>query len=330
MALKTGLDGQWAIKEETTWGTYAAPDRFLAFLSENIELADERIESASIRAGDRVMSEDEWSPNAKGVSGPTSFEIGNQGFGRIFKAMLGAVAITTPTGGTLTRDHTHTLGDLDKGHTIQVGRPDTGGTVRPFSYTGCKVVDWTITQAIDAHAQLDVTWDGQAETTSESLESASFIADTIRYPFTECNVTLGGAQLCVNNLSLSGATALATDRYRICSTGNKREQLQAGLYEITGEITPDFEDLTEYNLFVNGTTTNALAIKWTNADTNAIESGFTFELEITLPVVRFDGSTPSIDDAGVLEVPMPFKVLADSAGVSEPITIRYRTTDTAS
>ena len=329
MALKTGLDAQWAIIEETTWGTYLAPDRFLAFLSEGIALTDERIEGASSRAGDRVMSEDEWASNAKGASGSSSFEIGNMGFGKLFKAMLGDVTITTPTSGTLTRDHTHVLGDLDLGYTIQVGRPDTGGTVRPFSYTGCKVVDWTISQDIDALAKRDINWDAHAETTAQGLETASYTANTIRYPFQECSITVGGTELCVNSFSLSGTTNLATDRYRICSTGNKREQLQGGVYEITGEIVPDFEDLDEYNYFVNGTE-NQMIITWTNADANSIESGFAHTLTITLPVVRWDGSTPSIDDTGVVDVNMPFKVLADSAGANEPMTLVYRTSDTAS
>lgn len=329
MAIRSGLNAQlgWLAGGETTWGTYEAPDVFAPFVSESLALSDERIETAAIRAGDRVMIEDHWAPNAKGASGSTTFDLLHESVPRLFRYCLGDKAIATPTGGTLTRDHTYTLGDLES-TTLQVGRPDTGGTVRPFSYAGAKVVSWTLSQNIDEFAQLEVEWDAQSETTAQSLASASYSADNTAYNFTECNVTVGGAQLCVNSLTLTGNTGIATDRYRICSTGNKREQVAAAMYEISGELTADFEDLDEYNYFVNGTT-NQVVITWTDSDANGIESGFTYTTTVTLPVVRWDGATPAIDGPDIVDISMPFKVLADSAGALEPITIVVRTTDTA-
>ena len=327
MALYSGLDAQFGMVDESTWGTYVAPTTFLAFLGESLELVSERIESASIRAGDRVQSEDEWAVNTKGVSGSVDFELSTKGFGEIWEACLGGRSITTP-GGSAPRDHTCTISDTVVPKTVQIGRPSTAaGAVQPYSYTGMKVTGWTFGQALDEMAKISVEWDGQAMSTSQALASASYTANAIRFPFTQCAITVGGVAVAATSFSLTASTGLATDRYQLNSTSNKRVQVPAQLYEMTGELVMEFEDLTEAAYYAAGTE-HQVIITHTGA-TDGIESSYAFTNTITLPVVRWDGGAPTVSDTGIVELALPFKVMADSAGSAAPITVVYRTTDTA-
>ena len=253
MALSSGLDAQFGMVDESTWGTAVTVTTFLPFLSESMELVSERIESATIRAGDRVQSEDTWALNTKGAAGTIDFELSNRAFGEIWEACLGTRAITTP-GGSAPRDHTCTIGDTVVPKTIQIGRPSTAaGAVQPYTYAGCKVTGWQFSQAIDEMAKISVDWDAQSCVTSTALATASYTANAIQFPFTQCAITVGGSAVAATSFTLTGSTGLNTERYQINSTGNKREQLPAQLYELTGELVMEFEDLTEAAYYTAGT-----------------------------------------------------------------------------
>jgi hypothetical protein len=90
-------------------------------------------------------------------------------------------------------------------------------------------------------------------------------------------------------------------------------------------MTVEFDSLTNYNRFVNGTIA-AVGAKWTAA--TAIESTTFPYVEISLPDVRFDGATPAVAGPDVLSYELSFKALYD--GTDEPITVDVMTADTAS
>ena len=87
-----------------------------------------------------MLRTDRWAAGQKRVEGTVSFEAPSKGLGLWVKHALGAVSITTPSGATNSRLHTHTLGDpYGLGLTVQVGRPDTSGTVQ-LVYVAAAVV----------------------------------------------------------------------------------------------------------------------------------------------------------------------------------------------
>ena len=79
MAIRSGLDGQFGMVAESTYGTYVAPTRFLEIVDESLDLVQENIESAGIRASTRVLRSDRYARNAKGATGTTSFEVQSKG-----------------------------------------------------------------------------------------------------------------------------------------------------------------------------------------------------------------------------------------------------------
>jgi len=115
-----------------------------------------------------------------------------------------------------------------------------------------------------------------------------------------------------------------SDRYFL-GAATMSEPIIAGMTEITGTMTVEFDGLTNYNRFVNGTLATVVA-RWTAA--TAIESTFFPYVEVTLDSVRFDGATPAVGGPDVISVELPFKALND--GADQPITIVTQTADTTS
>jgi hypothetical protein len=323
MALRSGIAAQIGFAAESTWGTRVAPTRFLEFVTEGFQLSIERIESRSIRAGNRVLRSDRWVADRRGASGQVEWEVATRGFGLLFKHMLGAVATSTPGGGVNTRDHTATLGDMDGlSLSIQVGRPDVGGTVRPFDYTGAKITQWEISSGVGGLLALRTTFDARDEDTAQTLATASYPTGQTLLSYVGGTVIVGGSQMDLTEFSLQGSNGLKTDRHLIRASTLKKEQVPAEMVDLSGSLSAEFENLTPYNRFVNGTIASVVA-KWEGP---IIEASLKYHVEITLPAVRFDGETPTVGGPDIVPQSLPFRVLND--GTNPPISIVYRTDDT--
>lgn len=326
MPIRSGLAHQLGLAAESTYGTAVTADHFYEDVSCEFDLIQEEIESAALRADNLVLRQDRRVNDRRGVEGSIELEVMTSGFGLIFLHMLGAVAITTPGGGTLSRDHTHTIADLyGKSLTIQGGTPDVGGVVRPFNWLGCKVASWELSQETGGLLMLNLTIDGMDEDAdgTPALASAIFPARNI-YHHGQCAVTVDAGAFDASTLSLSGDNALATERRFLRASTLKKEPIHEGLREFTGELVGEFESLTAYNRFVSKTPA-AVVFTWTGA---LIEGAINYKLQITMPSVIFTGETPKVSGPGIVEQPLPFKVLND--GTNPPLTIVYTTTDTAS
>lgn len=325
MALRSGIGAQLGFATESTWGTRVTPTRFLEFVTEGINLSVDRIESKAVRASNRVMRSDRWVAGARSAGGPIEWEVSSNGFGLLFKHILGAIAITTPVGATLTRDHTATLGDFDNlGMTVQIGRPDVNGTVRPFEYRGAKVTDWELSIAANGLLMLKTTIDAVDEDTSQALATVSYPVSQSLLSYVGGTITIGGPSVDVSDFNVHGSNGLKTDRRLIRNATTKKEQIPHDLTGLSGSITAEFEDLTAYSRFVNGTVATITAL----FEGATIEGALKYGVLVTLPACRFDGDTPNVGGNDILPIKLPFKVLND--GTNPPISIRYRTTDTVS
>jgi hypothetical protein len=325
MAAPSGLDALIQYGVESSFASYETPDRRHEFTEESLSLTEERIESAARRTGSRVLASNRWKRNRKGIEGDVSHEVTSSGFGRLFEHCLGDVATDTPDGGTNSRTHTATIAALTGvSLTAQVGRPDTSGTIQPFSYLGCKVASWELSCDVDGILMLRLSFDGVDEDTSESLESVAAPTDDELLVFSGATVAIDGTDVDVRAFSLSGENGLATDRYFLRNSSLKKEQLEAERRLLSGSFEVDFEGMDNYELFSQGTMAEVTALF--EAETE-IESGFLPHVLVTLPEVRFDGTTPNVSSDEILTHEMPFTVLDN--GSDEPITIEYQSEDTA-
>lgn len=326
----TGLATQVTHGDETTYGTVATDiTRAFEIRSEGIEDAIERLESESLRAGKRLQSY--WKPNRKGAAGDVEYELLNKGFGVRFKHALGNIVTTKPEGATNARLHTATLGNINgKSFTTQVGRPAVDGTVHPFTYLGGKIGSWELAVEIDALALWTETLDFQDGRTLSSspagpaLATPVYVASAEPLDFIGCKITVGGVDIDVTGFTLSGDSHLKTDRYFLRRSSLKKEPLEdTEPREITAELNGEFEGLTAYNRFVNGTEATLVA----SLRGPLIEGAFYSGLDITLARLRWDGGTPTAGGPDILEQPQTCKVLQPAAG--EAVTFAYQSTDTA-
>lgn len=339
MSLRTGMAAQLGLKDEVTYGTRLAADHFYEFSEEDIEFDISRVEASGLASGDggasSVERTDRWAAGKKGAAGKINFSpsgdaptgVMTKSFGLPFKHLMGkAPTITTPSGGTLTRDHVYTFGDPHAlSFTCQIGRPDVSGTIRVHEFEGGKIASGEFAQGIDEWLGLELTADFEDETVSQTLASASYTASREIFNWAQCGVTIGGAGVDILSLKWRVETPLKVDRYRIGTSVLKKEPEINGRRKITGEIEIEYGALTEYNRYLNGTVA-ALVATWTS--TTAIEGALFPRLILTGNNVRFEKpSGPHAKGPDLVTATLPFKCLYD--GSAEPFQIDYRTTDTA-
>lgn len=319
---RSGLFTQLGVASEVTYGTFVTSARFLEFTEESLKLEIERLEAEGLRTGTRVQRSTHWANGRRQVAGDLAFEVANKGFGLLFHKALGAVA--TAADGTGWK-HTATIGDLYGDMlSLQVGRPDVAGTVQPFSYTGCKVAEWELEQEENDWLKLKLAIDGRDEATATALASATAPALTELFHGGMLTLTVAGGAFSPTKFSVKCDNGLNTERFKLKSSILKDEPIEAARREITGVLDGEFESLTAYNRFVNGTVVGIIAT-WTAVST--YDTAKPFKLVVTLPACRFDGETPEVGGTDVIEQPLPFKVLDD--GTNQPVTIEYYTSDAA-
>jgi hypothetical protein len=197
MSLRSGLAAQIGYGEEVTPGHVPRPDAVPRVQRRGARARQQLIRSAGLRAANRMLRTDRVARGRKTVAGQVNHEVHNKGFGLLLKHMHGkAAVITTPATGVLTRDQTFDgLGDpVGLSMTVQKGVPDVGGTVRSFSYLGCKVASWSLSNSVDGILMLGVTWDGIDEDTGQSLAAASYASSTELLNYTGGVLNVGGAR----------------------------------------------------------------------------------------------------------------------------------------
>lgn len=308
MTTPSGLGGQFGYVSEVTPGTAVTVDKFLPINSEAIKQEIERLDSQGIRAGRLITSA--WKPGARTISGTVELELWNADIATLFRHMFGAV--TTATNGSLW-DYTYTPADLTgESMTVQVGRPDIDGTVRPFTYAGCKAGGWTLTAEVGSIAMLSLDLVGMTETNGTVLASASYDSGLAPFVFTEASLSIAGStNNTVSSVELTCTTGL-TERHRLGSA-TSLEYLQNEFREFTGSATADFENLTQYNRFINGDEA-ALVLLFNNG---------TESLTVTANV-RFDGETPELAGPELLEQNIPFKAVSatsDASAITAVLTV---------
>jgi len=329
MAPVGGLSAQFGMVDEVTHGVPLTPSRFLEFNNETVEQTIERISSSGLRPNRRVARALQWVAGRVGVGGDIEFDVQTAGFGLLLKHMLGTITSVQPNLGSFPTvwEHTAKVGPLDgKSFTAQITAGDSSGTVRAFTYAGCKVAKWDLDCGVDGIVTLKVSIDAASESTVTAVATATYAATAIPLVFTGATFSVGGTATDIQKASLSGDNGLKQDRYfmRATTPASKKEQLEANLRTYSGTLDTEFMDLTLYNRFVNGTQ-GALTMFFNGP---IIAGTYAAGLEITLPNVRFDGKGPDVSGDDVIPISLPFVALDDGTATTAVQAV-YRTVDTA-
>jgi hypothetical protein len=311
---------QVGVVNESTYGTPVVVSKFYDFKSESLKREQERMESASLRAQYRVISTDNWALGSINVSGDVEMEVRPKSHGFWWNHAIGGLVTSQPdAGGNPTvYKHTFTPGDLPTSFTLQVGRPDLSDTVRVFTYSGCRITDWTLSCAVNEFASMQMSVLGRDEDTVTALATASYPTGNKPLRFVEGTVTIAGTATDVKSANIQGANNLSDDRYFLGSALRK-QPLENALREYTGTFETEFADLTQYNRFVNGTEAAVVLL----FQGSTISTTYKYETKITMNV-RFDGETPNLGGPEIVMQNVPFKVINDG---TTSIKVEYQTTD---
>lgn len=341
MAIGSGLSAQIGFAEEATVGTAVPVTRFLEFNSESLSWEPTFIEGVGLRAGTKHKRASRVVQSRVTAAGSVEMDFATRGMGLLVKHMLGSAGTATLLGSGAYRQ-VHQPGDFTGlSLTTQVGRPQTDGTVKPFTYNGCKVSGWEFSCSDGELATLSLDLDAWNETTATALATASYTAGSEVFHFAQASLfKLGGTastasgvvsvaggttvSSIVRGITVSGSTPMATERYGLGNAGVKKEQIENATPGITGTIETEFTNQAEiYDLFKANTTT-ALQLTFTGS---LIGGAYYNTLDIIIPALKFKTAPVNVDGPDIVSMNVDFEAYSD--GTNAPIQIALTSADAA-
>ena len=361
MAIPSGLAGSVGIATEGTQGTAQTPDHFTEFNSESMKMVKNTVTGVGLRAGGLYQRTSRRVVTHWGAAGGVNFDAPYNGLGLWLEHMIGSFG----TFGSIVQQsstaawlQTHTPGPLTgKTFTMQVGKPDSSGTVRAFTYVGCKIEDWTITAELAQFVKFGLTIDGWQELTADdpqgtsagpALTAPTYTAGAQQFYFRQGTIynsgTLSNAGSNPTITALGSPVAAANilkaefkctnpvdkERYFIAGTGGstvggvKGDQLENNFRQLTGSLDVEFNSLSAYYDTFGGDTTSTLELIFTGP---VIASTFHNQLSILIPNIKFDGESPAVGGPGILNMNMGFHGL--DSETYNPVQFQYMSSDTA-
>lgn len=296
--MASGIDAQLGIGAESTYNTAVTPDRFFEFTDESITFERTRIDSKGLRNTRRIMRR--FAPGTQKVSGNISMELIPGFTGLLLEHAIGSAQTVGTT-------HTFEPSSIDgKSLTVQVGRPSVNGVVNPFTYTGMKVMGFSMKASIDEYVTAQWDFYGADEISDPAVQPLAtpvYSSDDDPFVFIDASVNIDGTEYCFTDIDIKVENALKADRYFMCAAGAPapKEPLENGYRKISGTLKGEFDDLTLYNIYK----TNAevpLTITFGHADGHSL---------VQTMNVRFDGENANVSGEDILEEGIPFMALSE-------------------
>lgn len=333
VSLGAGLGATLGFALEGTVGTFQTPTHFMTFQKESLAFKKNTVQSHALHGGLFDLST-RRAFVTQTVDGAIDTDLYDRGQGLLWQLALGAAPIIT---GSTVFTQTYVPGTVaGQSLTIQVGRPQVNTTLTPFSFTGCKFTDWTLSVATGGIAELSFNVDGWTESVSSSYAAPSYVANNMLH-FAEATLIQGGTPstsggICTlaggttiatcKDISMKGTDALATGRYFLGANGIKAEQIDNNFRALTGSATIEFNNLTDaYNTFRNDLPTSMQLTFVGPVISDTTHS----QVQMLIPRVYFDTGDPTVQGPDILNQPVAFTGLDD--GTNAPVQVQLITLD---
>lgn len=302
MATGFGSNAWLGFAEESTYGTYVSPTKFLEITEENVIGEQSWIPKNTLRSA----SQSQKVRSKKNVSGSFKANLGFTGFERIFKHALGSSATT----GAGPYTHTASLASaLPVGLSLHVNRDaDAVGTGSAFKYEGCQITKLTLAQEVEAIATIEV------EILGEDFGNVNVATPT--FPtFEQCDwesfsLFIGGNiddYVQVKNFEISIENQAADDRY-VLGSRIRVGVGRSGPRKISGKFGMEFASLALYTEWANLSDVATIVAKWDNGLSGSSQR----KIEISAEAVIQSGS-PAVSDPGPIVVEFTFEGFSSSA-----------------
>jgi hypothetical protein len=232
-------------------------------------------------------------------------------------------------GATAAYLQTHNLADpFGKFFTMQAGVPDLGGTVRPYTLLGAQVTGLELSCQVGGG--LSASWSvvGKDLSEGQTLAAPSY-SSCNEFHFAQASLKLGtfGAEATVDGVT---AVSVSIQRPRHAGgpyMGNQGLRSQGVINDwanISGTITADYLDKT---VFADRFASDApVSLVWEFVGP-LIASTFFETFRVKMPMVFFDGATPTVEGPDVVSGSFPFKAQFDLTNPA--VTVEYISTDLA-
>ena len=357
MALRSGLAAQWCAIDETTYGVAPSLSAaiFYANVSDQLKLKKTPKQGVGIFSGSLAPRGSRRVITEYSAGGPVNMELPERQMNPWLFRMLGsygqAAATLTQDGSTGAYSATHALGPLE-GHSfvVQKGAPTAdNGTVKPFTYTGCKVQEWEISaqmgdivklaMTIEARNELQGSYKDPLNGSVPTLQAYAAPAAGSVFRWVGGSLLYGGTATTTSGVtSISGATALSNltgtmtlkcsrpldlTRYAADVSPYRNEPSQNGLTAITGAFTPEWLSTSAQRAAFQNDTPTAIQLQFTTAGIGSGSDIATFSLMV--PYAKLDDDAVDIPGPAVLTEPVTYTGLDD--GVNNILQCTYWTLD---
>lgn len=336
MARYSGIGTAVGIAQESTPGTAVTPTRWLDVRSESFGSEPVTVRGGGLRSGALFARSSNYAYIGKDARGGFEMDVATRGMGLLFKQALGAATSSVLTGSAYRQVFTPAL---LTGQSLTIQKL-LGASA--YTYNGCKATDWTLSCETGGILTLAMSFDAWTEVTSFAAGTPSYTSAIESFHFAQGSVVVGGtASTSAGLTTISGGTTVGnvhsiditgsrpitegSDNRRL-SVAGKAEQVEDGWLEAGGSMTVDFDSTFDYYALYAGQTATALRLTFTTTAT-AI-SGSTYpSIEIILPDVRLQGSTPTADGPGALTLDCDFIALQDTVNSNPAVQIVTVTAD---
>jgi len=327
MAIGSGLGSSFGFSAESAFSTYVAPTKFVRHKSASFQKTATRVQGDGIQSGTYAEYLTQFVETTTGGTGTVAFDIQSKNMGLLIQALMGTTVTPVVQGATSAYLQTHTLADpFGKSLSMQVGLPQRGGTVTPATLKGCKVAKLDLSCGIDTVLSATASIDAFAYENSTSLATPSYTSSVNVFHGGQLTVKLGtfGSEASVSgvkSVAVSIDRAMDTSGYYAGATvaGTKSEPVLNAVSKVTGSITVDMINLTDFHNRAVANTSTALVLEWVGP---LIASTYYETFRITIPAVVFPAPESfDIADRGVLNSTFNFEARYDGTNALATIAI---------
>lgn len=329
MAIGSGLAASLGFSAESTYGTYVAPTRFLEYNKADLKKKKNVVQGGGLAAGRIAQLGSRRVVTSESVEGGFELEVANKGMGLLLAHLLGSSATPVQQGATAAYLQAHTVGDnIGKSLTIQHGVPDLTGTVRPFTFKGCKLSGAEFSCKVGDLLTMSLDIDGRQASEVETLVAASLATGVAPFHWAQMSVKLGafGAEAAVSGVkgfSVKFDRGMASERFYAGAGGLKAEPIMNDFLKVSGSIEVDLVNKADFADRFAADSATSLVIEFVGP---LIASTYYQTFRIKLPMMFFDGDTPTVDGPDVTSGGYPFVAQLD--GTNPLVSIDYISTDT--
>ena|SRR3990167_453572 len=225
-----------------------------------------------------------------------------------------AGTVTSASNSSLT--FTHTFGQDDEvpsSTRLQFEYAQGGNSATNIRFFNGVVESYSLNAAIGNAAQ--ETWNLRFSDHTTAANTLATIAITQTPPImgNQISVRIGTSLTAVSEVAMKDFTLNISNEImenRELST-NTVSDFMHGIQNVSGNMNITFEDLTQYNQFIQQTA-SAIQVQLSSSDTT---SATTHYIRWNLPRVFYTGATPQVQSTGEIVQPISFEAIFDS-GVS--------------